>query len=436
MQKKWMSSPIGMAGGALLVCAILSSACRPVRTEGPDVLLIILDTVRPDHLGCYGYYRDTSPNMDSLAGSGTRFLNAQAQAPWTVPASASIFTGLSPRSHRAGFVVDRVCGLDPVLHTIPALMFDAGYETFGEFSIAWFGRDFGFHNGFESFRCFADEERHAFQVADDFACWIDTLPSDRRYFAMLHFYEAHAPYTPPAPFDTLFPYDSMPWPDDSVWLVSESDSILHPDQLDCLTARYDGEIRYVDDAIGRVIDALKGAGRSDEVLIVITSDHGEEFLEHGGYSHGRTLYQEVLWVPLILSGPGVPGGAEPRQPVAAMDILPTVLSRAGLPVPPEVEGIDLLAEPVFDRYIPSNEPKGPPLFCIRRSDLKLIWNPDTGEAVMYDLGSDPGEQVPLPADSTLLEDLADYLALRPLGNASAVPEDDLDRSLQGLGYIR
>jgi arylsulfatase len=398
--------------------------------------VIILDTVRADHLGCYGYVRATSPHLDSLAATGVTFLNAQTPAPWTVPASASIYTGLSPRVHGAGVIDGQVFGLDPELPTIPILLDDAGYTTFGEFSIAWFGNEFGFHMGFDHFRCFADADSHAMQIVDDFTAWLDSLPPDRHWFAMLHFYEAHAPYTPPAPYDTAFPFDSMPMPGETGWLVDESDSILHPEQLQSLVARYDCEIMYQDEALGMIFAALRRSGRASDTFIFVTADHGEEFLEHGGYSHGHSLFDELLHVPLIIAGPRLPEGETRVEPVSVMDILPTILALTGIEAPTGIEGVDLFADRQPDRYLPASSLKRSTMFGVLRGSLKLIWNPDTGEAVTYDLASDPAEMVPLPADSALLEDLADYLARSTVGNAAIVPRDDLDRSLQGLGYIQ
>ncbi len=420
----------------MLVLLYALSGCRRERVEGPDILVIILDTVRADHLGCYGYVRDTSPRLDSLSAAGVTFLNAQTPAPWTVPASASIYTGLSPRVHGAGVIDGEIFGLDPELPTIPILLSDAGYTTFGEFSIAWFGNEFGFHTGFDYFRCFADGDSHAMDVAGDFTAWLDSLPADRHWFAMLHFYEAHEPYTPPAPFDSVFPFDSMPMPDEPRWLVDDSGSVMRPEQREALVARYDCEIRYQDEALGMVFAALRSSGRASDTFIIVTADHGEEFLEHGGYSHGHSLYNELLQVPLIIAGPGLPAGEARLEPVSLMDILPTVLALTGIEAPPGIEGVDILADRLPDRYLPASSLKRSNLFGVIRGSLKLIWNPDTGVAVTYDLASDPAETIPLPADSALLEDLADYLARSTVGNADIVPRDDLDRSLQGLGYIQ
>lgn len=400
------------------------------------MLLVVLDAVRADHLGCYGYSRDTSPCLDSLAGTGTVFTAARSQTSWTMPSAATILTGMSPRGHGCRAGADRIYGLDPAIPTLATVLREAGYSTFGCFSSAWFSAGLGFDAGFDTFICYENEGHQSGNVAESFRGWIDSLPPDERWFAMVHLYEAHEPYSPPAPYDTMFVSGRVPWPDDSLWMVGESGEVLRPEQLASLTARYDGEIRFQDAAVGAMLAALRSSGGADDVLVIVTADHGEEFLEHGGCSHGQTLHQEVLWIPLIAAGPGIPRGAERTDPVASMDIMPTILAGAGIPVPRGVEGIDLAAGPCTDRYIPSSEPKRAALISVRRGDLVLIWDMDTGEAVTYDLSTDPSETCPLPPDSFLLRDLADYLAVRPGQDRATAGDGEVHGSLRDLGYIR
>lgn len=421
----------------LFASPLLLAGCgRQARTEGPDVLLVVLDAVRADHLGCYGYGRDTSPCLDSLAGTGTVFTAVQSQTSWTMPSAATILTGMSPRGHGCRAGADRVYGLDPATPTLATVLHDAGYATFGCFSSAWFSAGLGFDAGFDTFICYVNEGHQSWNVAESFRGWIDSLPREERWFAMVHLYEAHEPYSPPEPYDTMFVSGRVPWPDDSLWMVGESGEVLRPEQLASLTARYDGEIRFQDAAIGTMLAAVRSSGRADDVLVIVTADHGEEFLKHGGCSHGKTLFQEVLWIPLIASGPGIQLGAERTDLAASMDIMPTILARAGIPVPGGVEGVDLSAGPCTDRYVPSSEPKRAALVSIRRGDLVLIRDMDTGADVMYDLSADPSEACPLPPDSVLLLDLADYLAVRPGRERATAGESELDGSLRDLGYVR
>ena len=392
--------------------------------------------MRADHLGCYGYSRETSPCLDSLAETGTVFMATQAQTSWTMPSAATILTGMSPRAHGCRAGDGRVFGLDPGTPTLPRMMLDAGYTTFGCFSSAWFTAGLGFDSGFETFICYDDWGHQSDNVAESFRCWIDSLPPGERWFAMVHLYEAHEPYSPPAPYDTVFVSGRMPWPDDSLWRLDDAREILRPGQLAALTARYDGEIRFQDDAISRLLAAVRSSGRAGDVLVIVTADHGEEFLEHGGCSHGRTLYQEVLWIPLIMAGPGVPSGGVRSDLAASMDIFPTILKGASMPVPAGVEGIDLLAGPCTDRYVPSSDTKWGSMISIRRNCLKLIWDMGTGEAVTFDLSTDPSESRPMPPDSVLLDDLADYLAVRPGADQTSAGDAEVDGSLRDLGYIR
>jgi arylsulfatase A-like enzyme len=418
-----------------LAAACAAAACgRPV-PGGPNVLLVIIDTVRSDHLGCYGYSRNTTPSLDSLASRGTLFLNTMSQSPWTIPSTASIFTGLTPAVHRVGMIDGVIYGLDPALPTASTLMSDAGYATFGEFSVAWLRAEMGFDTGFDHFHCYSDHRSHCGEIVDSLAAWIDSLPAGRPWFAIIHFYEPHDPYAPHQPYDTLFAGRTPPpFQGDSIWLLDDSERLIEPLQREALEIRYDGELRQVDDSLSRLFGFLRAGGHAGNTLVIVTADHGEEFLDHGGTGHGRTFYQEILSVPLILSGPGIPRAGKRRDLAAGIDILPTILETAGIPLPDFLEGVSLLG-PAPDRAVPASSPKDGNMVCIGRGMQRQIWDPADGSVSRFDLTTDPDELNPLPADSTMMDDLGEYRARTPLGNPAATPEGELDNSLRDLGYI-
>ena len=191
--------------------------------------------------------------------------------------------------------------------------------------------------------------------------------------------------------------------------------------------------------IGRFLSELDSRDLVDSTVFVVISDHGEEFLEHGSVEHGVDLYQEVLHVPLVISGPGVPGGVVIDTPVSQMDIFPTICSLAGIPPPPGLPGTDILTSPPEGRDIPSSGVlwSSSELASVRRDGMKSIWNVDSDSLETFDLNLDPGELEVLPPDSSLLDAVLHYWATPALVRAPLVPfGETMNRELRDLGYIR
>lgn len=285
-----------------------ADAPLPRRGDRPDVVLVSIDTLRADHLGAYGYERPTSPFLDELAAGGARYTQAWAPSSWTLPSHTTLLTGLLPDRHGV-FEDHRGIGAD--LPWLPASLRAAGYRTGGVVSALYVSERFGFQRDFDHFEDFdsTDPKQNneaAPEAADVFAHalhWAQAQPDGDPLFLFLHLYDVHYTYNPPEPFDTRF--DRAARPGDLLYksYTHHREHPVSPDQLEHQISQYDEEIAYVDDQLRGFVERWRAAGR--ELVIAVTSDHGEEFGERGSWGHAHTLYPEQLHVPLILAGPGI-----------------------------------------------------------------------------------------------------------------------------------
>jgi choline-sulfatase len=418
--------------------------------KGGNVVLIIVDTLRSDHLGCYGYHRDTSPHIDSLAAEGLLFLNVTAGEPWTLPSMATIFTGLLPLEHNARRRGDSYYGLSPDAVTVTELLHRNGYTTAAFFNVIFMNADFGFHQGFDHFDCHnalgTSEDRDAGQTVEAIFSWLDTSYRGGPLFLAVHFYDPHLTYDPPEPYAGMWRDPSYTGEFDSSWgqretvvEVNRGEITLEGEDLYNLIALYDGEIAWTDSQTGRLLAGLRERGITEDALVIVVADHGEEFLDHGKMGHAHTLYQELINVPMIISGPGFQRGSVCSVNASQADILPTILTWTGIETPDGVWGRDLLHAPrdtartVFsgmndaDSYV----------VTARRGDMKLHLF-DRGQVpFMFDLAGDPGEHGPLShSDSLLLEAARFYLVTPPaLQPAAVMVENVFIEALHNLGYI-
>ena len=304
--------------------------------EGPALgptrgyILVSLDTLSAAHLGAYGYDRPTSPFFDELAGRGALFENAFVQYPSTLVSHISIFTGLYPQQHG---VYPPSFRLSSAIETLPERFAAAGFRTAGHTEGGFVGRGYGFARGFDEFsdprvEHTTDIER----TLDKGLAFLRRLGADERFFLFLHTYSIHDPYQPPEPYASMF------WPGEppgsrtvlnlgrvNAGLLEVSDS-----EIEYFEALYDGGIRYADDVLAGFFAELEALGLRDETTLVVTSDHGEEFGEHGRVGHTQ-LYPETLRVPLLLLHPELEAGRRVGDVVQSIDIAPTLLDLAGLP---------------------------------------------------------------------------------------------------------
>ncbi len=435
----------------LLILVILAGlGCSVNRSSLPNIILISIDTLRADHLGCYGYERDTSPTLDSLAAAGTMYTRCQAQAPHTTPAHATIWTGLSVISHGAGYHNGSDYGLDPELPTIATMLKDNGYVTLGMVNVTILNNDFGFASGFDYFSWHPNGEARAGETVDEYLEWLDDNQGNPNpVFAMIHLYDVHIPFNPPAPYDKAFTENGSEgitnWEADP-----ETGALLTPEVTPHLIDLYDGEILWTDSQLSRLFSELRNRGLAENTLIIVVADHGEEFLEHNGWGHSHALWQEMLHVPLIISGPGIPEGFIDDLPTGQFDILPTIMDYLDIPVLTQVDGVSLLDSTArtADRVIPSSRVSPDKCFrwgleqheglvSILTDGIKGIinyGNEDPG--VMFILEDDPGERDSIALDPDISEALDIYWTTPPIGDPLPLNAESVNSILNDLGYIR
>lgn len=415
----------------------------------PSIVLISIDTLRPDHLAAYGYQRPTSPNIDALAASGVLFENAFSTASWTLPAHASMLSGVTPYRHGAIASSTRIRDDVPLL---AELLQARGYHTTAFVNAPFVSRSYGFARGFDRFeQRFESRRRDLTERHQQVLAGLALLQPP--FFLFVHYMDVHSPYRPPQEFNR-FAQDKRALAvlkdGGQRSFVEAQQEIragrLHvsPEDGQRLADLYDGEILAMDAKIGELVTALRA--RFPAAIVVLTSDHGEEFLEHGGLGHGATLYDEVLRVPLIVAGPGVVPGVRVPAMVSLLDIVPTVLDWLGAPQPDGLEGGSLAAllvgraaggprKAALALHTASHD-GSLALRGVRDEQHKLIRDDHSGTDELFDLVHDPAERhsLALVARDEKLEQ-----ALAQLGVAETVaaprPDAATVESLKALGYL-
>jgi arylsulfatase A-like enzyme len=309
-------APLGYA--ALFAEPIVHDRAR--YREGKVVVVVSIDTLRRDHVSVYGYGRRTTPNLEALADQAVVFEDALTNAPWTLPAHASLLTSLHPSAHGA---VDLRRPVPEDVPSLPRLLQGRGFFTQAVVTHLYLSRKYGFGHGFD--RHWYRYDARAERVTDQAMASLRER-GDRDFFLFLHYYDPHWHYDPPPPYDRTFDpgYEGSAT---GVWwdFKKESAQTIKPEDLRHIVALYDGEILYADRQLGRLFRMMKELAVFDKALVVVTSDHGEEFLEHGGWEHQKTLYEEVLRIPLLIKLPGGEGGGRRvSQQVSLVDVAPTI----------------------------------------------------------------------------------------------------------------
>lgn len=316
-------------------------------TPRPNVILYLVDTLRADHLGCYGYGRPTSPHVDAFAQDAICFEAAQAQSSWTRPAVASLMTGVYPQEHG---VIERDHSLPDSLPLLAEHLAGLGYRTHGIITNPNVGSEFGFDRGFESFESLEPLDPAEGAALSDAvhraACaFLETVGTDRPFFLYLHTSDPHDPYVPRSPYRETFAADvEDPFVGTSQHLRSLKCRDDAPEEtVRDLIALYDAEVAFNDAQFGALLERLRSLDLYDESIVLFLSDHGEGFYDHGRLGHGRTLNREEVHVPLLLRLPGgEASGLRVPEIVRQVDVLPTLLDCLGEPVPSFVRGESVL----------------------------------------------------------------------------------------------
>lgn len=435
---------------ALALVAAGVGACSSAAAPQRPVVIIVIDTLRADHMSAYGYARTTTPRLDELARSGSVFEHAFSTAAWTLPGVTSILTGQWPSVHGAGIGRDE--GFSRADAAVPALaevLTPAGYSAGAIVNAGYLHPGFGFDRGFDLYDYASgnDEQIRRADVSVDRALeWVEEH-RDEPFFLLFHVFDVHRHYDAPEPVRGTFTDAYRDRYGDSLATLESRIQAERDSDLDFHVAAYDEEILFVDGQIGRLVDGLRDKQVWDDSLVVVTADHGEAFREHGALAHGSSLHNEVMRVPLVVWGPGVPATRWP-DPVSTVDIFPTVTQFAAIEAAPAAAGVSLW--PLFgggelpERVLfAENIMYQTNLSAVVSWPLKLIRDFKHNGLLLYDLARDPGETVDLlegadKATIRLARELRQYArALRDGDAGQAVTlDEDLVKDLRALGYVQ
>lgn len=424
--------------------------------KNQNIILVTLDTTRADHLGCYGYSKPTSPNLDKLADESVLYTRAISPSSWTLPAHASLFTGKFTTSHGAKYDTEgpfcladaidapqawekyRACGLSQQEITLADILKKQGYETLAVVGGPWMKKIFGLHKGFDYYDDFQIDTlvgRLAHQVTYTSAKLVERSEKNG-FFLFMNYFDPHFPYQPPAEFAKPFLPETQ----------QQADNMT---QTEIKLALYDGEIRRMDHYFGMFLDFLRGNDLYDNSMIIVTADHGElfgDFADHGKYGHGKYLYQGEIAIPLFIKYPKseiAPGKSDIR--IQLTDILPLICDRLSIDAPQGIQGQappDINHPIISETYYHKNENNDGAWKAVFEGDYKFMWNQE-GKHQLFNLENDPGENDNLIEKE---ENIAKQMFLNMEQYLDALPEpfpslaeqkidEKTKKTLQSLGYI-
>ena len=431
----------------------------PAVSATPDILLVYVDTLRADHLGTYGYGRPTSPRIDAWAERGTVFTRAYAQSGWTLASTASLFAGQYPHQHRVvrdSKQPDRFGCLVPSTQTLPEQLGLRGYATAAFINNTFMAPEFGIQQGFDLYDfkgATNTAHRSGAQTVDDALAWWDDHAGAPR-FAVVHMMEPHLNYAAPEGIRGTFAQGEPPprlrlVPGKADPFVAMQFKELQPTEIEkrWTVDLYDEEVLTVDAALGRLLDGLEARGQAASTLVVLTSDHGEEFWEHGAFEHGQALWSPLTHVPLIAVGPGVPA-ARVDTVVEHVDLFQGLLARAGAQRPAASEGEDLFTvarTPAKRVALMENCLYGEPCISLVNDTHRVMFNSLRGFAQVHPIedGKREGPQIQGPDQAALGQPLLAAIRERrgsldpvlAVGGGPRVPSYETFEMLSQLGYV-
>ncbi len=426
IQRKTVAACVAVCALIGLSLAVMHGCQSGGRSAPLNLVVILIDTLRADHLGCYGYDRATSPNIDRLAEGAILFENAVAPSSWTLPSTASILTALHPTRHQA---VNRKTRLALHRDTLAEVLRRNGYHTGAVVSHILVSPEYNMDQGFEDFDDSSIGERTDVSSPAVTERGLQWLRSGARspFFLMLHYFDPHGAYVRHPEFEFGEPYDGWldlehpSWGLHNIWRNRRD---LDDRDRAHIVNRYDGEIAFVDHHVGRVLEEIRQLGLESSTIVVLTADHGEEFFEHGYLGHTEHLYEETIHVPLIIQNPALETApARFAPPVAMVDLMPTLLEMLG--VVWDGTGVDgrsclgallghkpahavaysevhfrPIAMVEAQREIRRTGKTGAyhDLRSLRKGDLKLVYDVPRDSLEAYDLAADPAESVNLAGE--------------------------------------
>jgi arylsulfatase A-like enzyme len=478
---------LSFEGGAVAKAESVGGAGTP---DHPNLMIIVMDTVRADHLSINGYQRDTTPRLKALAQDSVVYLNAFSASDITLTSHASLFTGMYPSWHGA-YAQPPVAvygqELSPKYPTVAELLHREGYETLGVAANLYLRADFGLERGFDSFRIprpvplLPDEDRSIlrYQLRRGLSFFTDTAQFDRLYtfgedidrdlfqaldqrarptapfFAFVNYMDAHFPYVPPAPYSNMYPgrRPRITQDDLQVEIDAISTGKPHPPgyQPHC-ESQYDGGIAYVDEQVGKIVDWLKRHNAYDNTMIVVTSDHGEAFGDKNRVGHANSPYQNLLHTALLIKYPHSSRKGVESQPVSLIDVAPTALASLKVAVPGMMQGLTLQGGAPSPRRIYAETFQNPVTHspdCPDGCATKLVWewplkyvdNLTNRKPEFFDLSVDPNEQHNLFATqreraAPLAGDLAEWSKGLPAQQVEVKRlNPTIENTLRGNGYV-
>jgi len=451
----------GPAAALVLVLIIITVAGCAGPKKPTDVILVVMDTTRADHLSVYGYERETTPNLESFASEAVVYERAWSTSSWTLPGHASLLTGRYVTAHGAHMrpdlapdsLGDNPPRLPESVVTAAELLAEKGYHTAAFAGAGWLAPEFGLLQGYSVKDAKNLRDVSAGELTDRAIKWLDAIPPGEPVHLLLNYFDAHWPYKPPDGFDIFSGGTGSargPGHDKRSRPPIPADSDL-AGKLKAAIALYDGEIRYVDQQIGRLFEALRRLGRFNDALIAVVADHGESFGEHGAMGHGAWLYETVLRIPFIVRWPGGRnGGTRVEHPVSIVDMAPIIAHETGVKFADDIDGLPpgqrklALAEEVpsalFKKHVVKGKtPLDRDLIAGIRWPRKLIINMP-GSPELFRLDRDPGENQNLAdgrLEARLLRDtLRVVSSLKPPEPEAPHPMSEEARArLKALGYM-
>jgi arylsulfatase len=457
--------PVGLIATLAGLAALALGLIEP-RPRQPNVIIVMADTLRADHLSLFGYARETSPQITALARGGVAFSSAISQAPYTSKSIEALFTGDLPSPATAVSTRE----LPGWRETLAEHFRAAGYQTAGFSGNPLVSRATGHAQGFDEFEMESLNYRPATDLFGAALDWLSEHDAAQPFFLYVHCMDVHAPYAPPSSDDlwrdgyrgpvqreTSSRYVVGIREDGLEAFERESGARFEERDLARLISLYDASIHFFDRVFAAFIRDLEARGQLRDTVVVLVADHGEEFMEHGSLGHGRTLFDHQLRVPLLIMGPGVPAGVRIDEPVAVADVMPTVLDLAAIPRAADGYGRSLTSlwrggQRVHTAVASLRPSNTTPLLAVRTPSAKLVR--EVAGQSLFDLERDPLEQHAItgeassreaPRGAAWLHDREDEVASRlariearasPEGGVPQSPilSNEIEAQLRALGY--